>query len=147
MVLNMKTNLILTAVFALALLFCGGCASTANPPKTDLSTLQGTWIGHEVDGPPGECRMTISGDSLKFQGARQEESYAGKLTLTPSTSPKRADVLIQDCPVPQYIQKTGKVIYKIEGKTLTLAGNEPGNEAAPTKFETNPARVFVFTKQ
>ena len=92
--------------------------------------------------------MTISGDSLKFHGARQEEWYAAKLTLTPSTSPKRADCLIEDCGAPQYIHKMAKAIYKMEGKTLTLAGNEPGDEAAPTGFETkNRSRVFVFTRQ
>jgi len=149
MVLNMKTNLnlnlTLAAVFALALFSCGGCASTT---KHDLSTLQGTWIGHEVDGPPGECRMTISGESVKFKGVRQEEWYAARLTLTPSTSPKQADCLVEDCGAPQYIHKMAKVIYKTEGKTLTLAGNEPGNEAVPTGFEPNVgARVFVFTRQ
>jgi uncharacterized protein (TIGR03067 family) len=147
-VLNMKTNLILAAVFALALLFCGGCASTANPPKHDLAKLQGTWIGHEVDGPPGECRMTISGDSLKAQAAGQDESYAAKLILAPGASPKQADLLIADCSAPQYIHKTAKMIYKIEGKTLTIAGHEPGDETAPTGFERDgQSRVFVFTRQ
>jgi uncharacterized protein (TIGR03067 family) len=144
----MKTNLTLAAVFALALLFCGGCASTANPPKSDLSTLQGTWIGHEVDGPPGECRMTISGDSLKAQAAGQDESYAAKLILAPGTSPKQADLLIEDCSAPQYIHKTAKMIYKIEGKTLTIAGHEPGDETVPTGFERDGrSRVFVFARQ
>jgi len=111
----MKTNLIMAAVPTLALLFCGRCASTANPPKSDLSTLQGTWIGHEVDGPPGECRMTISGDSLKAQAAGQDESYAAKLIPAPGTSPKQADLLVEACSAPQYIHKTAKMIYKIEG--------------------------------
>lgn len=145
---RVKTSLTLAAVFALVLLFCGGCASTAHPPKSDLSTLQGTWIGHEVDGPPGECRMTISGDSLRAQAGGQDEWYTAKLILNPSTSPKQADLLIEDCPVPQYIQRRAKMIYKIEGKTLTFAGHEPGDETVPTGFERDGrSRVFVFSRQ
>ena len=94
--------------------------------------------------------MTISGDSLKFEGARQQEWYAAKPSLNPSTDPKQADVLIEDCAVPNYIKKTAKAIYKLEGKTLTIAAHEPGDEAVPTTFELSAGsrmRVFVFTRQ
>ncbi len=92
--------------------------------------------------------MTITGDSLKFQGARQDEWYAAKLKLIPNTNPKQADVLIEDCSVPKYKQKTAKAIYRIEGKTLTIAANEPGDEAMPAGFErSNRSRVFVFNRQ
>ncbi len=112
--------------------------------------LQGTWIGHEVDGPPGECRMTISGDSLKFQGARQEEWYDAKLIVLPNTSPKQADVMIQNCSAPQYNGKTAKAIYKLERKALTIAATEPGDGSLPAGFErkaASRARVFLFEKQ
>lgn len=98
---------------------------------------------------PAQSR-SILGDSLKFQGARQEEWYAAKVTLTPSSGPMQADCLIEDCGAPQYIKKTAKMIYKIEAKTLTIAGNEPGDEAVPTGFERNAssrARVFAFTRR
>jgi uncharacterized protein (TIGR03067 family) len=138
----MKTNLAVAA-FVVVLVLCGGCASTSSH---GLSRLQGTWIGHEIDGRSGECRMTISGDSLKFQGA-QQEWYDAKLALIPRTSPNQADVLVKDCPAPQYIQKTAKAVYKLEGKTLTIAAHEPGDETLPTGFEKdNRTRIFVFSR-
>ncbi len=139
----MKTILAL-AVTSMGILFVTGCASTS---KHDPASLQGSWVGHEIEGSPGECRMTITGDTLKFQGARQEEWYAAKLTLFPTTTPKQADVLIQDCSAPQYVNKTAKAIYRIEGKTMTIAANEPGDDARPMGFErTNRSRVFVFER-
>jgi uncharacterized protein (TIGR03067 family) len=92
--------------------------------------------------------MTISGDSLKAKAAGQDEWYTATLIAAPGTSPKQADLLIEDCPAPQYIQKRAKMIYKIEGKTLTIAGHEPGDETVPTGFQRDGrSRVFVFQKQ
>ena len=35
-------------------------------------------------------------------------------------------------------------IYRVEGKTLTIAGNEPGNPAAPATFDApEAARIEV----
>lgn len=126
--------------------FLCGCAS---PGKRELSRFQGTWVGHEISGPTGDCRMTVVGDSLKFQGAQPQEWYAAKFIPNPNAAPNEADVLIQDCPAPQYIGKTAKGIYRLEGKTLTIAANEPGDDSRPTGFDRNAtsrARVFVFTR-
>ena len=131
------------AVLALA----SGCAST---PRRDLSKLQGIWVGEELGGGKGECRVTISGDSMRFQGARPQEWYVGKLTLIPNTNPRQATVLIAECGIQKYVNQTAKAIYKIKGKTLTIAGNEPGNEVVPTAFERSVAsqtRAFVVTRQ
>jgi uncharacterized protein (TIGR03067 family) len=85
---------------------------------------------------------------LKAQVTGQDETYAAKLILAPGTNPKQADLLIEDCPTPQYIQKRAKMTYRIEGKTLTLVGHEPGDETVPTGFERDGrSRVFVFTRQ
>ncbi len=54
------------------------------------------------------------------------------------------------CGFPLYKNQRGNAIYKVEGKTLTLAGNEPGNATVPTAFErggVDHTRVFVFNKQ
>jgi len=55
----------------------------------------------------------------------------------PSTSPKQADVLIENCSVPQSINKTAKAIYRVEGKSFTIAANEPGDEAVPSSSARN----------
>jgi uncharacterized protein (TIGR03067 family) len=124
--------------------------SQAEASAESEPALQGTWVGQEVGGPQGECRLTVSGNSIKFQGARAEEWYEGTVTLKPKTSPKRAAVLIERCSAPQYVNKTTNFIYKIEGETLTLAGNEPGSAKEPTAFERNPenpVRTFFLNKQ
>jgi uncharacterized protein (TIGR03067 family) len=111
--------------------------------------LQGTWVGQDVSRPQGEYRLTVSGNSIKFQEARAEEWYEATITLRPKANPKRAALLIERCSAPQYVNKTANFIYKIEGKTLTLAGSEPGSEKEPTAFEPNPdnpLRIFVLNK-
>jgi uncharacterized protein (TIGR03067 family) len=133
-------------VLALVVLVCG-CAST---PKRDLTRLQGTWVGQEIGGPPGECRMTIEGRTIKFQGTRSQEWYVGTITLNPKAHPKQATILIADCGYRQYAGKTAKAIYKLEGDKLTLAGHEPGKDTFPTKLTRDPVdqtRAFTFTRQ
>lgn len=148
-----KTSVITTAAIILAAGTTSIAVRTSHgaqaADKTDAA-LQGTWLGQETGGPTGQCRMTVTGDTIKFQGARPQEWYEGKMTLVQNVTPKRSAILITDCPVPQYTNTTAHAIYKIEGKTLTIAGNEPGNAAWPTGFErsqVNQTRVFVFTKQ
>jgi hypothetical protein len=61
-----------------------------------------------------------------------------------------ADVFIEDCSVPKYVKQMTKTIYKLEGGTLTIAGNEPGDGTVPGGFDRTAAphaRFFVFTKQ
>jgi uncharacterized protein (TIGR03067 family) len=94
--------------------------------------------------------MTIEGDTIKFQGTQRQDWYVGTLTLDPKAHPKQALLLIKDCGLRQYVNKTARAIYKLEGKTLTLASHEPGNDAVPAVFGHDPAsqtRAFVFTRQ
>ena len=123
-------------------------AKAAGGPGTEA--MQGTWMGEEVDGQKGECRMTVSGDTLKFQGVRAQEWYAGQLTVKPNTNPKQATVLIKEGGFPQAVGKIAHMIYKLEQNQLTIAGNEPGLDVIPTEFKRSTAtrtRVFVFSKQ
>lgn len=135
------------AVGILGILLSCGCTS---PLKRDLSRLQGTWVGKEIGGEKGECRVTIDGDTIKFQGARPQEWYVGTLTLSPKKNPKQAMLLIEACAFPKYVSQIANTIYKLEGKSLSLANNQPGNDAVPTAFAPNPAtqtRAFAFTRQ
>jgi uncharacterized protein (TIGR03067 family) len=143
----MRKEFPMAAVAVAVVLLSCGCAST---PQRDLSQLQGNWVGEEIGGEKGECRMTIEGDTVKFQGVRPQDWYVGTLTLNPKTHPKQALLLIKDCGIRQYVNKTGLAIYKLEDKTLTLAAHEPGNDTVPTAFGRDPAsqtRAFVFTRQ
>ena len=72
------------------------------------------------------------------------------MTLNPKAQPKQAMILIGECAFPKYVNQTAKAIYKLEGKSLTIAHNGPGNEAVPTAFERDLAaqtRAFAFTRQ
>ena len=143
----MRMNLTMAAVaVAAGLLFCG-CAST---PQGDLTQLQGNWVGEEIGGERGQCRMTLEGDTIKFQGAQRQDWYVGTLTIDPKAHPNQALLLIADCGVRQYVNKTARAIYKLDGKTLTLASHEPGNDSMPTAFGHDAAsqtRAFVFTRR
>ena len=143
----MRNTFTLGAVFGVGMLLFCGCAST---PKSDLSRLQGNWAGTEIGGEKGQCRMTIEGDTIKFQGARQGEWYVGKLTLLPKANPRQATFLVESCAFPQYINKTAKAIYKVQGNSLKIAACEPGSEMTPPAFESDSAsqtRAFAFTRQ
>jgi uncharacterized protein (TIGR03067 family) len=143
----MRTDFTMVAVTVAAVLLSCGCAST---PKHDLSQMQGNWVGEEIGGEKGQCRMTIEGDTIRFQGVLRQDWYVGTLTLNPNAKPKQALVQVGDCGVRQYVNKTTRAIYKLEGKQLTVAAHEPGNEAVPTTFERDPAsqtRAFVFTRR
>jgi len=145
--MNMSKNMLFALMAVVGITLSPGCAST---PRHDLAKMQGNWVGKELGAGNGECRMTLSGNSLRFQGARRQEWYIGKLTLVAHTRPRRATILIQDCGFPQYVNQTAQAIYKFDGKLLTIAGDEPGNPTVPTAFapsESTHTRAFVFTRQ
>ena len=150
-----KTAVIIASVIILAgggnsIAVRAALGSQAAASAESEPALQGTWVGQEVGRPQRECRLTVSGNFIKFQGARAGDWYEATVTLKPKANPKRAAALIERCSAPQYVNKTANFIYKIEGRTLTLAGNEPGSEKEPTAFERNPdnpVRTFVFKKQ
>jgi hypothetical protein len=143
----MRRTPILAVVFVLSGLVYCGCGDRS---KSNLTELEGTWVGQEVDGPKGECRMTVLDKHMKFQGARTNEWYSASLTLNQSTSPKQAVIHIEECGFPQYVNKNTRAIYKLEKNTLTIGANEPGVDVTSTEFQrsaTNRTRGFVFTKQ
>jgi RNA polymerase sigma factor (sigma-70 family) len=118
----------------------------AVPHGSDLTELQGTWTGHE-NGVPVTVSMVLQGTNLTFHGANPNEWYKATFSLKETTNPKQFVATVTDCPAPQYVGKVSHSLYKIEGNTWTLSGNEPGNPEIPTSFEAQAgSRVFVFTK-
>jgi RNA polymerase sigma factor (sigma-70 family) len=118
----------------------------AVPHGSDLTAIQGTWSGHEK-GAPGVSSMMLQGTNLTFHGADPNEWYKASFSLNETTNPKQFVATITDCPAPQYVGKVSHSLYKIEGNTLTISGNEPGNPEIPTSFDgQGGSRVFVFTK-
>ena len=126
-------------------IFAFGCLKSFG---SDSPALQGTWNGQEVGTTiTGSSSLTIEGTKLVFHGADTNEWYKATFTLREDTTPKQFEAVITDCPVPQYVGKTGHAIYKIEDGKFTLTGNEPGNPVVPASFDAQGAREIIFTKK
>jgi uncharacterized protein (TIGR03067 family) len=141
----MKTFAFIT--MAALIIMTAGCATT---PRDDLATLQGTWTGTEIGAAKpvkGTCQFIITGDRLEYRGANPQEWYKGTFSLPQGTDPCQLIGVIKECPFPEYVGKTSRAIYRIDGNTLTIAGHEPGSGTTPEHFERPHARVFVVTKQ
>lgn len=135
----------------LMMFFCGAvvlAAGCAAPRPSDSTGLQGTWRGHELGAKAeGSFYLAVSGTHLEFRGADPDEWYKGIFSLRDNKEPKQLVAAILECSVPEYVGQTIYAIYRIEGNTLTLAGNEPGNPDAPAAFDAPGARRFVFEAQ
>ncbi|MFZ0828016.1 MAG: hypothetical protein WAO02_11395 [Verrucomicrobiia bacterium] len=139
----MRKN-ILNFVCIVVLLWGSGCAT---PQRSDLATLQGTWKGHEIGGnPEGSRCFIISGNTLEFQGANNDDWCRGTFTVREGTNPRQMVGTITQCHEPQYIGKTSCAIYRVEGDTLTITGNQPGNPKVPAGFDAPGARHFVLNR-
>ena len=128
-----------------------GCSKHDKPDsavKSDLAMLQKSWHGEEGRGVARSTNsLVLSGNNLEFHGANPQEWYKGTFILREDTTPKQMIVTVTDCPAPQYIGKIANAIYRIENGTLTIAGNEPGNQAMPASFDAPGARMITFTAQ
>jgi RNA polymerase sigma factor (sigma-70 family) len=136
------------AMVGVGVLIAAGMAAfvvRAVPHGSDLTAIQGTWTGHEK-GRPGASSMVLQGTNLDFHGANPNEWYKGTFSLKETTNPKQLVATITDCPAPEYVGKVSYSLYKLDGNTLTVSGNEPGNPAMPTSFDEPGSRTFVFTK-
>jgi len=127
----------------------GGCKSEPEPPVevSDMDKLQGTWVGTETGNDQGQWTFIVSEAKVDVNGPGPED-YSGTMTLNTEVEPRQADFLIENCAVQQVVGTTSLAIYKIEGDTFTMAGNEPGSTVRPTQFEgSGGTRLFVLTKQ
>jgi uncharacterized protein (TIGR03067 family) len=91
--------------------------------------------------------MSIMGNSLRLDGPDKVEWYDSIIALAPNESPKQLKVSISECPVAEFVGKSSRLIYKIEGDTLTMVGNKPGVPHAPKDFNGDGnSRRFVFKR-
>src|SRR6185436_20415463 len=144
------------AVTTLSLLMpCGlmctqAAGATDQPIAAELQPLQGSWEGVLVDQEAaGKVSITITGNSLHFQGLKPTEWYETTFTLPAGTYPQQLHATIKDCSHP--CDDIGKVVYaivKIEDGTLNLvgiqatAGEPPKTIVEIPGFEDN--RLFHY---
>ena len=140
----MRKN-ILSIISIVELLWASGCSTLH---KSDLATLQGTWKGQEIGGnTEGSRYLIISGNAIEFQGANNDDWCRGTFTIREDTNPRQIVGVITHCHMPQHIVgKTVYAIYRVEGDTLTVTGNEPGNPNVPSGFDAPGARHFVLKR-
>ena len=138
----------LTLLTPHAIVMAQKVATPVQSPADELERLQGTWQGIEVGREgDGKCRMTIAGNSLRFEGATKKEWYQATMTLPAGTNPKQLVGAITECPQPDFVGKSAIAIYKVEDGTLTLVGHQPGVPEAPKSFEGGgSSRTFILKK-
>lgn len=124
----------------------GFTVMTYNKVQPSEGDLSGVWVGHEVDEESDVWTFTFTGNQMRIEST--DEWYEGTYTTNASASPKQLDFLISDGSDSQFVGQTSLGIYKIEGNTLTWAGNGPGVTTRPSDFTPGEeVRVFIVTKQ
>src|SRR6266700_641607 len=80
-------------------LICAQAAGTTNQPTAaELQRLQGTWDGVLVgQESAGKITITITGNSLHFQGLNRNEWYEATFTLPAETNPQQLRATITGC--------------------------------------------------
>src|SRR5258706_9319999 len=111
----------------------GGATDAGADSGGAAQELIGTWTGHEVGTTSPVWTFTFSATTAVVTTSGTE-AYQGTYTIDAVTTPRRVTIVITSSAYPPYVGKTSNGIYKIEGTTLTFAGNEPGNPASPTSF-------------
>ncbi len=125
---------------------CLGCGGGGSQGGGDPA-LVGTWVGTEATTTGVVWTFTITATDAEVEMATVP-AYKGTYTADASSNPKRLTITITDSATSTYVGKTSNGIYKIEGSTLTFAGNEPGNSARPADFTPGgDAAVFTLNRQ
>jgi uncharacterized protein (TIGR03067 family) len=136
---------ILSLAAIAAMLGASGCSTLH---KSDSATLQGAWEGQEIGvGQDSPHSLVFSGKNFDFRGEDPRDWGKGTFILREDTQPKQLLLAITECGVPKYNGMTTRAIYRIEDRTLTLAGNEPGDPAGPSSFDASGTRRFVLKKE
>ena len=126
-----------------AVILTAGCSTL---DKTDATSLQGTWKGSDTAHLSGTCSLTFSKNTVDFQASEQDDWAKGIFSLHEEMTPKQLVGTILQAPDPKALGLTIHALYKIEGGTLTVVGNAPGNPDAPTSFDAPGVRTLVLKR-
>jgi uncharacterized protein (TIGR03067 family) len=92
--------------------------------------------------------LVISGNLFEFRDETNPNVwYKGTFSLRQDTKPRQFLALVTACASPQYVGKTAMAIYRLEGDTLTISGNEPGNPQAPVGFDAPGAACLELKRK
>jgi uncharacterized protein (TIGR03067 family) len=115
--------------------------TTNQQAAVELQRLQGAWegvlLGQES---AGKVSITITTNSLRFQGRDKHDWYVAKFTLLTETNPQQLHTTITGAHQTNHIGSVVRAIFKIEGETLSLAGIQDNDQEPPKTFsEPKPA--------
>ena len=120
-------------------LVCTQAGTLSPSTAAELQRLQGSWEGvlegHETE---GKVSITITGNSLHFQGLKPIERYSATFTLPARTDPQQLHATIKDGPGPEVLGKVVFAILRIENGTLTLAGISANAVQSPRPSGQDP---------
>jgi uncharacterized protein (TIGR03067 family) len=136
-------NKIMIVLAGVAILIAG----CSQHQKSDQATLQGTWSGRQIriEHP---CSLIISGTNYEFRDEADTNAWnKGTFTLREDTNPRQYIAVISECNFPKFVGKTVMAIYQLEGDTLTMTWNAPGNPAAPSAFDARGAACMELKRQ
>ena len=151
MIIKMALGVMALSILMPCRILCAqALGPTDQPTAAELQPLQGSWegvlVGHEMS---GKVSITITGNSLHFQGLNADDWYKTTFTLPPGTYPQQLHATIKDCTEPcDDIGKKVFAIFKIEDGTLTLVGVQATAAEPPKTFGEFPAleddRLFRY---
>jgi len=108
--------------------------------------LSGTWTGTDDTGEPYTFFFTSTNWSLTNDIG--DNWHEGTYTFNDNSKPKQIDLFFTNSAENQFIEKTALYIYKIEKKTLTLTGSDPGNNYRPSEFsEGGATQTFIVVNE
>lgn len=113
------------------------------------SHLQGSWEGVSVgQESAGQFTLTITGNSIRYQGPKTDEWYEAKFTLPDGKYPQELHATITGAPRKADVGAEVAAVFKIEDGTLFLAGADPDSDyaAAADPFEDNPRFRYKLRK-
>jgi uncharacterized protein (TIGR03067 family) len=145
------TMLVLAALVLLspgAAIRAEAATATTQPATAEVQRLQGTWEGVLVgQESAGRITITFNGNSLHYQGLRADQWYDATFTLPEGTRPRQIRATITGSAQVKDIGTVIGAIFKIENRTLSLAGLEDdGTPDDSAVFDGNPMFHYKFRK-
>jgi uncharacterized protein (TIGR03067 family) len=141
----------------LAVLALGLCVALVNAQddkkddvKKELENLQGTWKTQLVEESSGnragvaefgDSSLVVKDDKYVFTMGRDKEE--GTLKVDPTKKPKTMDVVIT---AGESKGKTQLGVYELDGDTLKVTVNDPGDANRPKEMGKGAA-TFTFKKE
>ena len=133
----MKTLLI--AVCGVVIL-AFGCSKRHS---SDAIALEGAWSA--VDSDP--MSLVIRGSNFEAQDATSNNWLKATFSLREDKDPKQLVLVLTQSSDPKEAGKTANAIYQIQGDTLTITANEPGDPDVPKGFDDTNSDKLVFKRK